>query len=180
MARLHAPGRDLWLARRVPGQPWFERYRGYARPGHRQPHARRVRRDHRACPSHRPRAIVRPADTPMNTGNGGTEGRVAQRLEGTIDGANPRGIRLAGEADWRNCSRWADKPASAPARGARVRLALDASGFVRSVQIVGKPPTAGAPAADRDRTISRLAVLKAAATFLGHLGQVREEVRSEE
>jgi hypothetical protein len=115
----------------------------------------------------------------VNTGNGGTEGRIAERLEGTIDGANPRGIRLAGEADWRNYSRWADKPASAPARGARVRLALDASGFVRSVQIVDQPPTAGAPAADRDRTISRLAVLKAAATFLGHLGQVRDEVRSD-
>jgi hypothetical protein len=69
------------------------------------------------------------------TTNGGSldKSRIAEHVQGIVQGANDRGVHLQGEADWRNYSRWADKPAEAPARGATVRLAIDASGFVWSV-----------------------------------------------
>ena len=62
-----------------------------------------------------------------------------------------------------------------------MRLGLDADGFVRQLQVLDDAPSAGAAAAEpgRDRTSTRLAVLTAAATFLGLMGQAREEVKSE-
>lgn len=38
-------------------------------------------------------------------------------------------------------------------------------------------PRADSP--NRDRTITRLAVLKAAADFMGHLGEAREQVKAD-
>jgi hypothetical protein len=62
-----------------------------------------------------------------------------------------------------------------------VRLGLDADGFVGQLQVLNDAPSAGASSADsaRDRTSTRLAVLTAAATFLGLMGQCREAVKSE-
>ncbi len=86
----------------------------------------------------------------MTTTNGGSQARIAEHVDGVVQGANDRGVHLQGEAEWRNYSRWADKPAEAPARGASVRLAIDASGFVRSVELLSAALPSTAPTS-RDR-----------------------------
>ena len=113
----------------------------------------------------------------MTTSNGGSQGRITAHVEGTVESANERGVRLDGESDWRNFSKWTTEPITPPRRGSNVRLALDASGFVRSIEILDAAPPTSSPT--RDRTITRLAVLKAASNFLGLMSQAREEVRSD-
>jgi hypothetical protein len=96
-----------------------------------------------------------------------------QVVEGHVEGRNDRGIKVAGE--WRNLSKF--HPLDLPNQGARVRVILDNKDFIKSIDLLE-----GAPAAvpsNRDRTITRLAVLKAASNFLGLMSQCREEVRSE-
>lgn len=112
------------------------------------------------------------------TSPNGTQGRVVDHAEGVVQSANERGLRLVGEEAYRNFSRYAEPPIAAPSRGSSVRLGLDASGFVRSVEVLGSASSTSAPSS-RDRTITRLAVLKAAANFLGLMSQAREEVRSD-
>lgn len=113
----------------------------------------------------------------MTTTNGG---RIVDQVEGVVQAANERGVHLQGEPDWRNFSKYADPPIAPPSRGARVRLAIDAAGFVRSVEILDAAPATSSPtAAARDRTITRLSVLKTAASFLAQMGQVHEGVKSE-
>lgn len=94
----------------------------------------------------------------MTTSNG----QAGELIEGVVEAANERGIRVAGE--WRNASKF--HPVDLPDRGARVRLELDNKGFIRTLQVLNAAPSASSsvPAA-RDRTITRLACLKAAATF---------------
>ena len=96
----------------------------------------------------------------------GDRGRIAEYVDGTVQGANERGVHLEGEQDWRNFSKYGERLV-APGRGAHVRLVLDSSGFVREVQILDQPVDAGESSADRVREIRRLTVLKAAAHFLG-------------
>src|SRR5438067_11231135 len=115
---------------------------------------------------------------PMSASPNGDRGRTVEQVEGVVQSANERGVHLQGEQDWRNYSRWADKPSESPGRGARVRLGLDGSGFVREFRVLGGAPSAGAPAANRERIITRLSVLRSAATFCGGYAQAREEVRS--
>jgi hypothetical protein len=115
----------------------------------------------------------------MTTTNGG---RIVDHAEGVVQSSNDRGLRLVGETDYRNVSKYAEPPITAPARGSSVRLGLDASGFVRVVEVLnGGTPSAATSSSPttRDRTITRLTVLKAAANFLGLMGQSREEVRSD-
>ena len=69
-------------------------------------------------------------------------GRIAEHVDGIVQGANERGVHLEGEPDWRNFSKYGDRP-MAPARGAHVRLGLDSSGFVREVQVLDQPVDAG-------------------------------------
>src|SRR6266508_3142623 len=102
----------------------------------------------------------------MTTTNGGSQARIAEHVDGVVQGANDRGVHLQGEAEWRNYSRWADKPAEAPARGASGRLAIDASGFVRSVELLGAALPSTAPTS-RDREIRRMSALRSAAAFSG-------------
>jgi hypothetical protein len=105
-----------------------------------------------------------------------TNGQVADVVEGIIESTNERGIRVCGE--WRNVSKF--HPVDLPGRGARVHLQLDAKGFIKSLQILdGAPPATGSNSLARDRTITRLAVLKAAANFLGLMSQSHEEVKSD-
>jgi hypothetical protein len=104
-------------------------------------------------------------------------GRIAAHIEGTVESANERGLRLDGESDWRNFSKYGDRIAP-PARGTNVRLGLDASGFVRELQVLDAAPSS-ASSSSRDRTITRLSVLKTAAAFLGAMGQVHEGVKSD-
>jgi hypothetical protein len=49
---------------------------------------------------------------------------------------------------------------------------------LKELAVLGRPETP-ALSSDRDETVSRLAVLKAAANFLGMLSQTREDVRCE-
>ena len=102
-----------------------------------------------------------------------TNGSVGEVVEGVIESANDRGIKVGGE--WRNQSKF--HPVDLPERGARVRLDLDSKGFIRTLQVLEQP--AATDNLSRNTTVTRLAVLKAAANFLGQLSQTREEVKSD-
>jgi hypothetical protein len=81
-----------------------------------------------------------------------------ERIAGLVEAVNPKGVRVDGR--WWNYSRYADVPR--PARGQHVEL--DAKGgFIRTLRVVDVAPP---DAKDRERTILRLAVLKAAAGFV--------------
>jgi hypothetical protein len=103
-----------------------------------------------------------------------SNGAIVDQVEGLVEAVNDRGIKLGGE--WRNLSKF--HPLELPGQGARVRLSLDTKGFIRTLEDVDGAPTTGpATSTARDRTITRLVVLKAAANFLGLMGQSREEVK---
>jgi hypothetical protein len=105
-----------------------------------------------------------------------TNGTVGDQFEGFVESVNDRGIKVAGE--WRNLSKF--HPIDLPERGARVRVDLDGKGFIRTLQVLdGAPSATSTSSSTRDRTITRLAVLKAASNFLGLMGQSREEVKSD-
>ena len=83
-----------------------------------------------------------------------------ETITGTVEARNERGIRVAGE--WRNLSRF--HPLELPDVGAAVTLEVDAKGFLTRIeQTCAQAPEKAV--SQRDRTISRLAVLKAAAHF---------------
>lgn len=98
----------------------------------------------------------------------------ARMVSGRVVSANPKGVKLDGHDDWFNFSKWSDADhRDAVAVGMTVDLTLDAAGFVRRCVAAGAPTTGAAhltpgrptPASEKDRTITRLAVLKAAAEF---------------
>jgi hypothetical protein len=104
-------------------------------------------------------------------------------VEGTIEAQNKTGVKING--DWLNLSKY--RPLELPASGARVRAEVDARGYLCSLEVLDsavptvlsrETPTV-LSRAERNETITRLAVLKAAANFLGLMSQCREEVRSE-
>lgn len=90
-------------------------------------------------------------------------------VTGRVDSVNDTGIKVDGQ--WHNVSKFASDVVM-PSRGDMVTLTLDRSGFVRSVQI-GTNGSTATPAqktavnasSARDTTITRLAVLKAAAEY---------------
>ena len=86
-----------------------------------------------------------------------SNGHVADVIEGMVEARNDRGVKVGGE--WRNVSRF--HPVDLPPQGARVRLQLDAKGFIRSLEVLDQV----AGAASRDRTSIRLSVLQSAAAF---------------
>jgi hypothetical protein len=100
---------------------------------------------------------------------------------GIVRSVNPKGLKLEGHEDWLNFSKFATDLV-VPERGAAVTLTLDKSGFIRRVDAAdGAEVTMtqnAAPGASssthRDRTITRLAVLKAAAEF----GAARPNLKS--
>jgi len=106
-------------------------------------------------------------------------------VTGRVRSVNPKGLLLEGHTDWLNISRFA-VGVVLPEKGAAVAVTLDKAGFVRSVDVVDGSVGANghdAPRIDaqrvsapseKDRTITRLAVLKAAAAF----GASRPELRS--
>lgn len=95
---------------------------------------------------------------------------------GRVVSVNERGLKLDGHDSWLNVSRFA-VGVVLPERGATVSVACDPQGFIRAVTPLDGPvPTNGqyaAPGAStarhepsaKDRTITRLAVLKAAAEY---------------
>jgi hypothetical protein len=112
------------------------------------------------------------------TSTNGDRRPIVEHVEGTVASANGRGVKLTGQDDYFNFSRYADPPIAAPRRRQRIRIGLDADGYIRELQIVSSTSSRDAPADERDRVIARLAVLKAAANFLGLMSQTREEVKS--
>ena len=95
-------------------------------------------------------------------------------VEGVVEAVNAKGIKVRGA--WHNVSQYRTVPL--PEVGEYVRLKVSAKGFIDSVEIVKAAHDNGAvitpTAANRDRTISRLAVLKAAAEF----GASRPDLKS--
>lgn len=92
---------------------------------------------------------------------------------GIVSSVNPKGVKLEGQADWLNFSKYAAEDIIPPMRGQSVTLTLDRQGFVRGITSAdGSEPSPAAQSApqsaqssQRERTITRLAVLKAAAEF---------------
>jgi hypothetical protein len=84
-------------------------------------------------------------------------------IEGRVEQVNERGIFVAGE--WRNVSRF--KPITLPTQGSQVRVETDPKGFIAMLEVLDAAPP-------RNATITRLAVLKAAALF----GASRPDLKS--
>jgi hypothetical protein len=98
-------------------------------------------------------------------------------VEGTVEAVNDRGVKLDGE--WVNLSKY--RRLELPDAGARVRAEVDQRGYLCTIDVLQPAPDAGSPAhlSQHDDRITRLAVLKAAAEFVGLWGQTREDVRSD-
>jgi hypothetical protein len=92
-------------------------------------------------------------------------------VTGRVVSVNDKGLKLDGHESWFNVSKFA-VGVVLPQRGDSVIVTLDRQGFIRSCVTDGSaqaPSTNGTVASSapssRDRTISRLAILKAAAEF---------------
>jgi hypothetical protein len=98
-----------------------------------------------------------------------SNGYAGTTVAGVVEATNERGLKLNGE--WLNVSKF--KPLDLPPVGARVSVLVDGKGFLTSVQVLdgGVEKT---PAVSRNETITRLAVLKAAAAF----GASRPDLKS--
>jgi hypothetical protein len=102
-------------------------------------------------------------------------GRVpTEHVEGLVEATNANGLKIAGA--WLNVSRF--KPVELPERGTHVRLEVDSRGYIRELEVL-KTAAVSRGGVSRNDTIARLAVLKAAANFLGQLSQTREDIRSD-
>ena len=81
-----------------------------------------------------------------------------ETVTGRVEARNERGIRIGD--DWYNRSQF--HPVELPDVGAQVSLSVDGKVFIRTIEVVDDKP---ASPSSREQTISRLAVLKAAANF---------------
>lgn len=96
-----------------------------------------------------------------------------KQLTGRVVSVNEKGLKFEGAGEWLNVSRYATGVVL-PERGADVTVTLDRAGFIRAVapadgtaplaRIAGASDIPAIPSA-KDRTITRLAVLKAAAEY---------------
>ena len=90
-----------------------------------------------------------------------------QTLTAMVEAVNERGIKVNG--GWLNVSKWA--PVALPMRGALVALEVKEGRWIQRCDVLdgqdvhSAPQRAVAGPGTRERTITRLAVLKAAATF---------------
>jgi len=106
-----------------------------------------------------------------------------QHISGVVRSVNDKGLKLEGFDSWFNVSRFA-VGVVLPERGETVTVTLDKAGFLRAVAPADGVPLTPAPSGapertssqHRDRTITRLAVLKAAAEF----GAARPSLKSGE
>lgn len=110
---------------------------------------------------------------------------VGTEIAGIVRVANARGVKLEGEAEWRNISKWAE--VVQPNVGERVVLRLDGAGFIRSIVAGGRTPKpslepgAAFPPASHDpssmhpeRLQARTAALSAATRIAGRPTSVGE------
>ena len=95
-------------------------------------------------------------------------------IVGRVASVNAKGIRLDGYGEWFNVSKFGGpSDVVLPERGDMVAVVLDARGFIRSLTLVDSAAveptrissTRSTSTATRDTTITRLAVLKAAAEY---------------
>jgi len=104
----------------------------------------------------------------MTVQNGSTNGHAGGQLVGRVEAVNERGVKIGGS--WLNISKWAEG-VTLPERGARVAVSLDTSGFIRAIgpaETCAEPTQVSrrhSPVAGREAAITRLAVLRTAATF---------------
>ena len=109
---------------------------------------------------------------------------LSSTFTGRVASVNERGLRLDGHESWFNVSKFA-AGVVLPERGAMVTVSVDGKGFLRAcLPADGAAPTPaplpvaggssdGGAARDRDRTITRLAVLKAAAELAASRPQLK-------
>jgi hypothetical protein len=94
--------------------------------------------------------------------NGTTE-----TITATVEAVNDHGIKINGA--WLNVSRY--HPVALPMRGALVALEVQGGRWIQRCDVLdaqgahSEPQRATAPSSARERTITKLAVLKAAAAF---------------
>jgi hypothetical protein len=116
---------------------------------------------------------------------GPTNGKQLETIVGTVGRINSKGngIQLDGNPEYLNVSQY--HPIALPLVGARVQVEVertDRGAWIVQLRVLDNGPGHAAVTetrSDRDATITRLAVLKAAAHFLGLMSQCREEVRSD-
>ena len=91
-------------------------------------------------------------------------------LTGRVVSVNEKGIKFEGAGEWLNASKFA-VGLIMPERGQTVTVTVDRQGFMRSCTLADgstatpAPKTAVSAPSARDATITRLAVLKAAAEY---------------
>jgi hypothetical protein len=101
--------------------------------------------------------------------------RVVDHREGVVGSSNPRGLKLVGDDDYVNFSKYADPPIAPPRRGAAVRLGLDAEGYIRELQVLDEG--AASVDTDRSREIRRQVAAKVAGELLAAAIQSNAEAR---
>jgi hypothetical protein len=90
-----------------------------------------------------------------------------ETLTGTVVKINSTGFQLDAQPGiWVNPSKFADPPPALPTLGQRVRVSVDGKGFARAIETLDGAPPLAHNGHDREQTITRLAILKAAARFL--------------
>jgi hypothetical protein len=98
-------------------------------------------------------------------------GRVpTEDVEGLVESVNANGLKIGGA--WVNVSRF--HPVTLPDAGPHVRLKFDSKGYIVGLESVSPAPSS----TDKEERITRLAVLTAAAEFVGLWGQTRPKSRT--
>ncbi len=101
-------------------------------------------------------------------------------VEGVVGRCNERGFTLRGREGWLNVSRYANPAPPIPGEGATVRVGIDSSGYVRTVELLAPAPaeeSAGAtPAAGpgRETSVTRMACLNTATAILSSGGRAAD------
>jgi hypothetical protein len=93
-------------------------------------------------------------------------------VEGLVEGVNATGLKIGGA--WVNLSKF--HPVQLPEAGARVRLKVDAKGYIVALENLSPAESTPDVLSGKDERITRLAVLKAAAEF----GASRPDLKSSE
>jgi hypothetical protein len=105
--------------------------------------------------------------------NGTANGHQPEQLVGRVLRVNEKGLRLKGRDGWLDYSKWGEIP-TPPSRGSVVALTLDGQGFIRRMGPAETPCIVqGVSGTSKDTTITRLAVLKAAAEFAASRAEIK-------